>query len=73
VRFAWRAILVLAVFIGVGYAVDHAVKQHSLHDGTPESQVRLSAAMAGLFAGGAAASIVLLAVAFRKQKAENRE
>jgi hypothetical protein len=73
VGFLWRAILVLAVFVGVGYAVDHAVKQHSRHAGTPESQVRLSAAMAGLFTGGAAASAVLLAVAFSKQRSENRD
>jgi hypothetical protein len=67
VKFLWRAILVVAIFIGFGYAIDRAVLTHSRNAATPESQVRLSAAMAGLFGGGAVASVVTLALAFTRK------
>jgi hypothetical protein len=68
VGFAWRAIIVLIVFVGVGVAVDRAIATHERASRTPESQVRLAAAMAGLFAGGAGATIVVLALAFKRSR-----
>jgi hypothetical protein len=68
VAFAWRAVFVVAVFIGVGMAVDKIVISHQRAANAPESQVRLSAAMAGLFAGGASASILTLVLAFATKR-----
>ena len=65
---AWRAAVVLAVFVGVGWATSHAVHTHELARGVTGAEVRLSAWMAGLFAGGAAASLVALAVLLRGRR-----
>ena len=62
--FVWKALLVVAVFAGVGLPVDRAVLSRGGSSGTPKAQVRLAAALAGLFAGGAAASVTTLALAF---------
>jgi hypothetical protein len=40
---------------------------HHAAVGTPVAEVRLSAAMAGLFAGGAAAVVVGIALVWRRQ------
>lgn len=58
----------LAVFVGVGVSVDRAVIAHQRNNNTPESQIRLAAAMAGLFSGGAAATVAGLAVLLVKKK-----
>ena len=58
----WQALAVVAVFVGVGLATAHAVVKHAVNAGTAESQVRLAGAMAGLFAGGAAAVLVGIAI-----------
>lgn len=60
-RHAWRTILVLAVFVVVGWSVMHLVIEHSVQMGTPDSEVRLAGGMAGLFAGGAAACLAAIA------------
>ncbi len=57
-RYAWRSLLVLVVFLVVGFFVMEGVLAHTVQMGTPEPELRLAAAMAGLFAGGAAACIV---------------
>ena len=66
-QFAWRAIVVLAVFVGAGLAIDRIVVTRA-GQSTPAAQVHLAAAMAGLFGGGAAASVVALALAFGKKR-----
>jgi purine-cytosine permease-like protein len=60
-RLALRVLLLLVVFAGVGWFAAHVVVSHAAAN-TPESQVRLSAATAGLFAGGAAAVLVGIAM-----------
>ena len=57
-RLAWRTLLVVAVFVGVGLWVTDAVVRHSDAVGGAVAEVRLAAMMAGLFAGGAAATLV---------------
>jgi len=58
----WRALVVVAVFVGVGLATADGVVKHAVNAGAAESQVRLAGAMAGLFAGGAAAVLVGIAM-----------
>ena len=66
-RYAWRSLLIVAVFLGVGYAVMHIVLSFSLDTGTPASELRLAAGMAGLFAGGAAACLVAIATLWTRR------
>ena len=63
----WRVLLVVAVFAGCGFVVAKLVIAHAVMGGAPLPQVRLAGAMAGLFAGGAAASILVLILAFAKR------
>jgi hypothetical protein len=65
-RIALRVAVVLVVFAGVGWGTARAVMHHAAV-GTPVAEVRLSAAMAGLFAGGAAAVVVGIALVWRRQ------
>jgi hypothetical protein len=65
-RLVWRAAVVLAVFAGVGWFTARAVIVHALAGGAPIAEVRLDGAMAGLFAGGAAAVVVIIAMAWRR-------
>ncbi|MFC6645359.1 hypothetical protein ACFQBQ_07115 [Granulicella cerasi] len=58
-RIVLRTALVLMVFAVVGVWADHTAREHA-KPGTPVAEVRLSAWMAGLFGGGAAASIALM-------------
>ena len=62
-RFAWRAAVLLLVFVGVGWATGEAVVRHAVNAGAAESQIQLAGAMAGLFAGGAAAVLVGIGMA----------
>jgi hypothetical protein len=59
---AWRAAVVLAVFAVVGWLASHAVMAHELRSGVGGAEVRLSSWMAGLFAGGGAATIAGIAL-----------
>ena len=61
-QFAWRAAVVAAVFGVVGVLAAKAVFAHAAGGVTPAGEVRLAAWMAGLFAGGLAALLALLAV-----------
>jgi hypothetical protein len=57
--------MLVGVFAGVGWLTAQVVMHHAAV-GTPAAQVRLSAAMAGLFAGGAAAVVVGIALVWRR-------
>ena len=61
-RLAGRAAIVLAVFSGVGWLAAREVIAHGVAGGAPIAEVRLDAAMAGLFAGGAVAVLVIIAI-----------
>jgi hypothetical protein len=62
-RLVLRTFIVVAVFVGVGLATANGVVKHAVNAGAAESQVRLAGAMAGLFAGGAAAVLAGIAMA----------
>lgn len=62
-RVALRVVVFVAVFVGVGLATAHGVVRHAVNAGAAESQIRLAGAMAGLFAGGAAAVVVGIGMA----------
>jgi TRAP-type C4-dicarboxylate transport system permease small subunit len=66
-RVLLRVLIVVAVFAGVGWGTARAVLHHAAM-GTPATQVRLSAAMAGLFAGGAAAVVAGIGLAWRASR-----
>jgi hypothetical protein len=66
-RLVWRTLVVIAAFVGVGWLTAHVVMDHA-GVGTPVAQVRLSAAMAGLFAGGASAVVVGIGLVWRRQE-----
>jgi len=68
VRFLLRAAVVLAVAIVVGWCVDGAVLRHASVTGAYQPQVRLGAATAGLFAAGAAATLVGIGMAVGRKK-----
>lgn len=65
-RVAIKTVVLLMVFVGVGWLMARTVMHHAAV-GTPVAEVRLSAAMAGLFAGGAAAVVVGIALVWRRQ------
>jgi len=60
-RLVLRVLLLLAVFAAVAWLAAHLATAHAVA-GTPAAQVQLAAAMAGLFAGGAAAVLVGIAL-----------
>jgi hypothetical protein len=64
-RVALRVAVLLLVFGGVGWLAAHLVVSHAAVS-TPQAQVRLAAAMAGLFAGGGSAVIVGIAMLWRR-------
>lgn len=68
-RFVWRVLLVLAVAIGVGFLAAHGVMEHEIAKrSAPYAEERLSSWMAGLFAGGAAAVAVIIALAVGRRR-----
>jgi len=67
-RFLWRVVLVLVVFVGVGRITSQIVGRHATQAGAYEPEVRLGAAMAGLFAGGFAATVVGIVVIWPRKK-----
>jgi hypothetical protein len=56
-----RALIILAVFCVTAWYTARLVTAHTEESATPASQLRLAGAMAGLFAGGAAAMLVGIA------------
>jgi hypothetical protein len=68
-RSAWtKGIVVLAVFVCVALLADHVILAQSAVLGTYRPEVRLAAAMGGLFAGGFAASLTLIALLWKRKK-----
>ncbi len=61
-RFALKAVLVVIVAVGVGVLTARTVLSHHANAGAYEPQVKLGADMAGLFAGGAAGLLAIIAV-----------
>ena len=56
-----------------GYATMHAVVAHAVARGTPEYEVRLAGAMAGLFVGGIAACVAGLAMVLVSRGPKSRQ
>jgi hypothetical protein len=67
-QYAWKAVVVVAVFAGVGVLTAKTVIAHSEPGGAYALQVRLGSAMAGLFAGGIAATLTLIALLWKRSK-----
>jgi hypothetical protein len=65
-RLALRGLILLTVFVGVGLLTAQAVIHHASPT-APAAEVRLSAAMAGLFAGGAATVLAGIAMLWRRK------
>ena len=65
-RLALRAAVLLLVFSGVAWLSARAVLARAAPS-TPLSEVRLAAAMAGLFAGGACTVIVGIAMFWKRR------
>jgi hypothetical protein len=66
-RVALRALVLVAVFAGVGWLTARAVMNHVESKGAMQPEVRLSGAMAGLFAGGAVTLIVGIAMVWSRR------
>ena len=56
--FLFRVLLLIAIFVGVGFWSAHAVIARSVARGMPEYDVRLAGYMAGLFIGGSVVTVV---------------
>jgi hypothetical protein len=65
-RVVVRAVVLLAVFVGVWWVVAREVTTHAVAGGAPVAEVRLSGEMAGLFAGGLAVVAVGIAMVWRR-------
>ena len=61
-RIAVRVLVLVFVFAGVGWLTARGVMDHVASRGAMQPEVRLSGAMAGLFAGGAATLIAGIAM-----------
>ena len=67
-RVAVRVVVLVVVFAGVGWLTARGVMDHVASRGAMQPEVRLSGAMAGLFAGGAVTLIAGIAmVSFRRK------
>ncbi len=69
-RVLGRVLAVCATFFLVGYATMHALITKNVAKGVPEYSVRLGGAMAGLFAGGAVASLVGIGFLFGGKRSD---
>ena len=67
VRLVGRILLLLMIFLGVGFGAAHALIAHAVAAGTPEYKVRLAGATGGLFAGGSATVLVAVALFFGRR------
>lgn len=65
-RVAWRAAVVLAVFVGVGLLTEHWKMMHGLASGRGPGMVRPMAWGAGLFVGGVAAVVAGFVVFWKR-------
>ena len=67
-RVAVRVLVLVGVFAGVGWLTARAVMGHVAGAGAMQPEVRLSGAMAGLFAGGAAALLVGIGMVWARKR-----
>jgi hypothetical protein len=67
-RVALRTLVLVAIFAGVGWLTARAVMGRVASKGAMEPEVRLSGAMAGLFAGGAATLVAGIAMVWSRRK-----
>ena len=67
-RVALRALVLMAVFVGVGWMTARAVMNHVASAGAMQPEVRLSGAMAGLFTGGAVTLSVGIAMVWSRRR-----
>ena len=71
-RVAMRTVMLLAVFVGVGWLTARGVMDHIASRGAMQPEVRLAGAMAGLFAGGAAVMIAGIAMVWARGRSRLR-
>ena len=71
-RVALRVVVLLLIFVGVGWMAAHGVMRHAAdhaqNTAAMQPEVRLAAEMAGLFAGGAATLIAGIAILWSRDK-----
>jgi hypothetical protein len=67
-RVAVRTLVLVAVFAGVDWLTARGVMNHTASKGAMQPEVRLSGAMAGLFAGGAATLVAGIAMVWSRGK-----
>lgn len=68
-RYLLRVMVLLVVAVAVGWYVDGVILRHStVRDGGYGPQVRLGAATGGLFAAGAAVTLVGIGMAVGRKK-----
>jgi hypothetical protein len=65
-RAALRTVVLLTVFVAVGWLAARGVMDHVASRGVMQPEVRLAGAMAGLFAGGAAVMIAGIAMVWAR-------
>lgn len=65
-RVALRVVILLVVFIGVGWLTARGVMDHVASRGAMQPEVRLAGAMAGLFAGGIATVMAGIAMVWSR-------
>ncbi|HEY5382205.1 MAG TPA: hypothetical protein VIJ65_08110 [Acidobacteriaceae bacterium] len=65
-RVAWRAVVVLAVFVGVGLLAEHWKMMQGLAAGGRPGMVRPMAWGAGLFVGAVAAVVAAFVVFWKR-------
>ena len=67
-RLGLRILVLVGIFAGVGWWTARGVMGHVAGRGAMQPEVRLSGAMAGLFAGGAATLIAGIAMVWTRPK-----
>ena len=65
-RVALRVVILLVVFVGVGWLTARGVMDHVASRGAMQPEVRLAGAMAGLFAGGITTVIAGIAMVWSR-------
>ncbi len=67
-RSVWKGVIVAAVFVVVWLLTMHVISAETAVLGPYRPEVRLAAMMGGLFAGGFAASLTLIALLWKRKK-----
>lgn len=71
-RIAIRSVVLLAVFLSVGWLASHGVMRRAANRGAMQPEVRLAGAMAGLFAGGATTLIAGIAMIWTSNRSQSK-